>query len=235
MRIRLRDGRHIGVEEHGAGVPFVWLPGTPGSRVWKAPFVPDGVRLIVVERPGFGESDSLPKRRYLDWPDDLAQVADQLGIGDFVLAGTSGAGPYLHVCGVRIAERIRRLGVIACMGPPEISTGMPYWRRATLALARIAPRLVKASLPRNPEMFYRMLTRDAPPCDRAIIERIWKTQVAMTAEATTAGKRWSTPCSLEGTSERRRVAHQRASKVADYLSRRNRAPTKSGSYSSGHR
>jgi pimeloyl-ACP methyl ester carboxylesterase len=187
MRICLRDGRHIGVEEHGAGVPFVWLPGTPGSRVWKAPFVPDGVRLIVVERPGFGESDPLPGRRYLDWPDDLAQVADQLGIGDFVLAGTSGAGPYLHVCGVRIAERIRRLGVIACMGPADIADGMPYWRRATLALARIAPRLVKASLPRNPEAFYRMLTRDAPPCDRAIIERIWKAQVAMTAEALRQG------------------------------------------------
>src|SRR5208282_5458422 len=98
MRIRLRDGRHVGVEEHGTGVALIWLPGTPGSRVWKAPFIPEGVRLIVVERPGFGQSDPQPGRCYLDWPNDLAQVADQLGIDDFVLAGTSGAGPYLLAC-----------------------------------------------------------------------------------------------------------------------------------------
>jgi pimeloyl-ACP methyl ester carboxylesterase len=187
MRIRLRDGRHIGVEEHGAGVPLVWLPGTPGSRVWKAPFVVGGIRLIVVERPGFGESDPRPGRGYLDWPDDLAQVVDQLGIGDFVLAGTSGAGPYLHACGVGLAGRVRRLGVVACMGPTEVLDGMPFWRRATIHLARFAPELVKASLPRSPERFYRMLTRDAPPCDQAILARIWKAQVAMTAEALRQG------------------------------------------------
>jgi pimeloyl-ACP methyl ester carboxylesterase len=187
MRVRLRDGRHIGVEEHGTGIPLIWLPGTPGSRLWEAPFIPAGIRLLVVERPGFGESDPLPGRRYLDWPDDLAQVADQLGIDDFVLAGTSGAGPYLHACGAKLAFRIRRLGVIACMGPVDITEGMPMWRRAALFIARKAPQLVRATLPRDPEAFYRMLTRDAPPCDRAVLERIWASQVAMTAEALRQG------------------------------------------------
>jgi pimeloyl-ACP methyl ester carboxylesterase len=188
MRIRLRDGRHVGIEEHGTGIPLIWVPGTPGSRVWKAPFVPAGIRLVIIERPGFGESDPLPGRRYLDWPDDLAQVVDQLGIGDFALAGTSGAGPYLHVCGVKLAYRVRKLGVIACMGPADIADGMPLWRRAALALARVAPqKLVKATLPRDPEALYRMLTRDAPPCDRTILESIWASQVAMTAEALRQG------------------------------------------------
>jgi pimeloyl-ACP methyl ester carboxylesterase len=156
--------------------------------VWKAPFVPAGIRLVIIERPGFGESDPLPGRRYLDWPDDLAQVVDQLGIGDFALAGTSGAGPYLHVCGVKLAYRVRKLGVIACMGPADIADGMPLWRRAALALARVAPqKLVKATLPRDPEALYRMLTRDAPPCDRTILESIWASQVAMTAEALRQG------------------------------------------------
>ena len=73
------------------------------------------------------------------------------------------------------------------MGPPEVLDGMPSWRRATLALARVAPRLVKASLPRSPESLYRILTRDAPPCDRVVIERIWASQVAMVAEALRQG------------------------------------------------
>lgn len=187
MRIRLRDERHIGIEEHGRGAPVFWLPGTPGSRLWKPPFVPDGVRLIIVERPGYGESDPLPGRAYLDWPDDLAQVADQLRIDDFVLAGTSGAGPYLHACGVRLGDRIRKLGVIACIGPSELSVAMPLWRRAAFALARRAPRVVQASLPRDPERFYRMLTRDAPACDVAVLERIWGAQIAMVTEALRQG------------------------------------------------
>jgi pimeloyl-ACP methyl ester carboxylesterase len=141
----------------------------------------------VVERPGFGESDPRAGRGYLDWPDDLAQVADHLAIDDFVLAGTSGAGPYLHACGARLAARVRKLGVVACMGPPDISGGLPLWRRATLALARAAPWAVKSSLPRDPEAFYRMLTRDAPPCDVAVLERIWSSQVEMTAEALRQG------------------------------------------------
>jgi pimeloyl-ACP methyl ester carboxylesterase len=149
--------------------------------------VPEGVRIVVVERPGFGESDPRPGRGYLDWPDDLAQVVDALGLDGFVLAGTSGAGPYLHACGARLAHRIRKLGVIACLGPPDAAGSLPVWRRASLAIARLAPRLVAAGLPRDAEAFYRLLTRDAPPCDLAILDRIWTSQVAMTAEALRQG------------------------------------------------
>jgi pimeloyl-ACP methyl ester carboxylesterase len=123
----------------------------------------------------------------LDWPADLAEVADALGIRELVLAGTSGAGPYLHACGTRLGPRLRKLGVIACMGPPETASALSAWRRLSLAIARYAPWLCKASLPRDPEVLYRLLTRDAPPCDAAVLARIWPSQVAMTAEAMRQG------------------------------------------------
>jgi pimeloyl-ACP methyl ester carboxylesterase len=185
VRIRLRDGRHLGVEEHGSGRPIVWLPGTPGSRLWQPPAA-EGWRFIVVERPGFGISDPQPGRRILDWPADLAEVADALSLERFVLAGNSGAGPYLHACGFRMPERISKLGVIACMAPSL--AGLPLWRRAVFAAARVAPSLTTFALPRDAESFYRTLTRDVPPCDRAVVERIFAAQVEMTRDALRQGR-----------------------------------------------
>jgi pimeloyl-ACP methyl ester carboxylesterase len=191
VKIRLRDGRHLGYEEHGGGRPLIWLVGTPGSRLWQPPdaraLAQRNLRLIVVERPGFGDSDPQPARRILDWPDDLAQLADALGLERFLCAGTSGAGPYLHACGARLHARIDRLGVIACFAP--FLDGMPLWRRAVLRAARLAPSLVERALPRDPAAFYRRMTADAPPCDRPIVARIWDAQVAMTAEALKQGPR----------------------------------------------
>ena len=141
--------------------------------------------MIVVERPGFGVSDAKPGRTYLDFPADLAQLADALHLERFVLAGTSGAGPYLHACGMSLADRIDRLGVIACIAPNL--DALPLWRRAVFSLVARAPAIARLLLPRDPERFYRMLTRDVPPCDRAVVERIWDSQIEMIREALRQG------------------------------------------------
>jgi pimeloyl-ACP methyl ester carboxylesterase len=193
MRIRLRDGRHLGVEERGAetGTPLIWLTGTPGARTWRPPdeeaLRERALRLIVVERPGFGLSDPKPGRRILDWPRDLAEAADALALERFLLAGTSGAGPYLLACGAGLGARVTRLGLVACIAPFERSDDMSLARRAAFAAVRLAPSLVRRALPKDPEAFYRSLTRDAPPCDRAVLARIWDAQVALTAEALRQG------------------------------------------------
>ncbi len=195
MIIRLRDGRALGIEDHGPGTgrPLVWLMGTPGSRVWQPPdreaLTARGLRLIVVERPGFGLSDPKPGRRVLDWPSDLSEAADALGLDRFILAVTSGAGPYLLACGARMADRIDRLGLIACIGPPALQEGLSPLRRLAFGAARLAPSVMARALPKDPAAFYRLLTKDAPPCDRAVIDRIRERQIAMTAEALRQGPR----------------------------------------------
>jgi pimeloyl-ACP methyl ester carboxylesterase len=151
--------------------------------------------MFTVERPGFGNSTPKPDRTIVDWGDDFAQVADALGLHGFALAGTSGAGPYLCAAAWRLGGRIRRVGlfgVVSPVTPPEVRAGLPLWRAASLAAARYSPSgvlkiLRSRGLDRDPEALYRMMTRDAPPVDRRVIERIWDRQVRMTAEAVRQG------------------------------------------------
>jgi hypothetical protein len=66
---------------------------------------------VVIERPGFGVSDFQPNRRILDWPRDVVEVVDALGLDSFAVAGVLGRGP------LRRGLRLRSFP-IAC-APPE--------------------------------------------------------------------------------------------------------------------
>ena len=199
QRIRLRDGRHIGVREHGIpdGNPVVWCVGTGGSRRWQPPDRDAarrlGVRLVVVERPGFGVSEFQRRRRILDWPDDFAQVLDGLGIARAVVAGTSGAGPFLCATAARLPDRCSRLGLIACVGPLDTSShGLSFRRHMMFGIAARAPWLVERAMRgKSAEQIYRDMTADAPPCDRAILARpeVWRSQVEMLTDALQQGVR----------------------------------------------
>jgi len=196
--IRLKCGRSIGTSEHGdpKGSLLLWFHGTPGSRTW-APPDPEatraaGVRIVVLERPGFGASDFQPDRRVLDWPSDVAHVADALGAERFAIAGVSGAGPYLAACAYALPERVRAVGMIGVVAPleaPGVRAGMTLRRRALFRAARHAPRGAMLLRALGPERIYRMMTSDAPPCDRRVIEATWIAKVAMTREAMRAGPR----------------------------------------------
>ncbi len=116
--IRLRDGRALAYAEWGdpGGPPVLLFHGTPHSRLW----CPDagetraaGVRLIGVDRPGFGRSDVQHGRRLTDWPDDVAEFADALEIERFAVAGFSGGGPYALACAALIGSRVTRAGLVS--------------------------------------------------------------------------------------------------------------------------
>ena len=63
--IRLRDGRTLAYAEYGSprGLPIIHCHGTPSSRVegeltFSGPVAAElGVRIIVPDRPGMGQSD----------------------------------------------------------------------------------------------------------------------------------------------------------------------------------
>jgi pimeloyl-ACP methyl ester carboxylesterase len=119
--VELNDGRRIGYAVYGAtdGRPVMFFSGTPGSRldarVGGAGAVADqrGVRLVVVERPGYGLSDRKPGRRVVDWPDDVRQVADRLGLERFSAYGYSGGGPHALACAARLGDRVTAVAVSA--------------------------------------------------------------------------------------------------------------------------
>ncbi|HWH24552.1 MAG TPA: alpha/beta hydrolase, partial [Candidatus Limnocylindria bacterium] len=95
-QLRLADGRLLGYAEFGdpAGTPVLFFHGLGTSRLICPPDegVARGlaVRLIAVDRPGIGLSEPLPGRRLLDWPADVVQLAEQLGLRRFAIVGWSG-------------------------------------------------------------------------------------------------------------------------------------------------
>ncbi len=124
--ILLRDGRQLAYAEWGdpAGRPMLAFHGAPGSRLWS----PDdydpgrtsteaGVRLLTVDRPGYGRSDPLPGRPVVDSPDDIEQLLDALDIDSLPIVGASAGGPYALACAARIPGRVTRVGTVGGRAP----------------------------------------------------------------------------------------------------------------------
>lgn len=117
--VRLPDGRSIAIEEYGdpAGPPVLYFHGWPASRL-EAGLIPGlPVRLLALDRPGYGRSSPQPGRSLLDWPRDVAHVADRLGLDRFHVVGLSGGAPYAAACAYALPDRV--LGVaLVCPVPP---------------------------------------------------------------------------------------------------------------------
>jgi Predicted hydrolases or acyltransferases (alpha/beta hydrolase superfamily) len=180
--IRLRDGRRLAYSEQGDpdGSPIFHQHGMPGSRL-EHEAEPEfyrsmGVRVITPDRPGYGLSDPHPHRPLLDWPSDVAEVADSLGISRFGITGLSGGGIYALACAAAISERLTEVVVIGCPGPMQREgalAGMRFMTRAGVWLGSHSPWLLDgaaaaASRParRFPHFFVEQANRDKPPADR---------------------------------------------------------------------
>jgi pimeloyl-ACP methyl ester carboxylesterase len=127
QQIKLRDGRRLGYAEYGHpdGSPIFFCHGFPGSRRDWLIFDSEDVavdlkaRIIAVDRPGMGLSDFQANRGFLDWPDDVIEMADALRVDHFAVLAISGGGPYGDVCAFRIAERLTATAIVSGMGPSE--------------------------------------------------------------------------------------------------------------------
>ncbi|MET0937956.1 MAG: alpha/beta hydrolase [Gaiellaceae bacterium] len=108
------DGRTLTLAEWGdpTGFPVFSLHGTPGSRFFRhydeSAYVEAGARVITYDRPGYGGSDRHPGRDVVDCVEDVAAIADRLGIGSFAVIGISGGGPHALAVAARLPERVRR-------------------------------------------------------------------------------------------------------------------------------
>lgn len=144
--IVLPDGRRLGYAEFGApaGSPVLFFHGFGTTRLVCPPDEEVAneldVRLIAVDRPGIGISDARPGRRLLDWPADVAALADELGLADFSVVGWSGGGPYALACGYRLAERVRAVGLISAPAPLAGAPAADYLRRFDRNAVRAAGR-----------------------------------------------------------------------------------------------
>jgi pimeloyl-ACP methyl ester carboxylesterase len=186
--LRLPDGRQLASSEYGdpAGRPVVYCHGFPSSRhealLLHDNAVAEGARVIAIDRPGYGESDYQPGRAILDWPADVAAVADQLELERFSVMGVSGGGPYALACAARIPERLSGCALVCALGPiylDELLATMHWAPRNQLTMARSAPILshivfgaltagILAYWPQTVETFRAL---SAPEVDRRELER----------------------------------------------------------------
>ncbi|MFD8720930.1 alpha/beta fold hydrolase [Streptomyces sp. NPDC059629] len=119
------DGRRLAVEITGdpQGSPVFLLHGTPGSRLGPAPrpmhLYHQRVRLISYDRPGYGRSDRLPDRQVAHVADDVAAIADCLGIERFAVVGRSGGGPHALACAALLPDRVTRAAVLVSLAPRD--------------------------------------------------------------------------------------------------------------------
>ena len=121
LTVRLADGRVIAVEEYGdpAGVPVLYFHGWPASRL-EAGLIPDlPVRMLALDRPGYGRSTPKRGRTLMDWPADVAAVADRLGLDRFHVVGLSGGGPYAAACALALPDRVLGVAMVCPVPPPH--------------------------------------------------------------------------------------------------------------------
>ena len=147
--VRLADGRRLAFTEYGSpgGFPIIYLHGAIGSplkRNGELDLATDelGLRLIFVQRPGFGDSDQQPGRTLLLFPADLEQLANALGVERFGVVGVSAGGPYAVACARRLPKRITAAAAVSSLSPlcaPANVPGLPARIAAGLEWAGVEP------------------------------------------------------------------------------------------------
>ena len=118
----LDDGNtlHVHAQETGRLAVF-WLHGTPNIGLPPEPLFADaarlGLRWIGYDRPGYGGSTPRPGRDVASAAQDVARIADRLGIGRFAVVGHSGGGPHALACAALLPDRVLAAVSIAGLAP----------------------------------------------------------------------------------------------------------------------
>jgi len=135
--------------------------------------------LITVDRPGIGGSDPKPGRSVADWPADVEDLAEQLGLDRFAVSGWSAGSAYALACAGGLGARIDAVALVGGSGRldrpgfvGQMSTAAA-WRLAKhapsamtftySALARLARR--------SPRAGRKVIAAGASKVDRAVISR----------------------------------------------------------------
>jgi pimeloyl-ACP methyl ester carboxylesterase len=158
-----QDQRHL----------VLYFHGSPGYRKFLTPqqieiFLDEkysSLRLICVDRPGFGDSDEKPERTLTDYADDIVELLNALNYkeGQISIIGYSAGGPFALACGVHpvLSKKIKCIIAVSSLGPreqPDSTENMPvkyrlgfflskYW----LGFVRWILRHEAAAFLRNPE------------------------------------------------------------------------------------
>lgn len=185
--LQLQDGRNLAYIEYGVpkGEPVFHCHSIFGSKLELAFDAHEiaqkkSVRLILLDRPGYGASDPNPEASFVNWSKDLVQLADHLNIGKFSLTGYVMGGMYALACAHELPERIKRVASISNGMMPESSSDykeyIPFYRM-NIRLAKYMPKayglissiLIKGAIS-DPDSFIEQMSENLNKADRAIMD-----------------------------------------------------------------
>jgi pimeloyl-ACP methyl ester carboxylesterase len=165
------DGRQLAYATWGDpdGYPVVSLHGTPGSRLERWPdeevYRRFGIFHITHDRAGYGQSTRRPGRRIVDEVDDVAALADHLGLERFGVTGGSGGGAHSLACAARLPDRVERAQCVVGVAPfGEAGLERDEW------LAGMDPENIKEF--EWAEAGEDVLTRELESVNATIVERV---------------------------------------------------------------
>ncbi|MEV6610239.1 alpha/beta hydrolase [Kutzneria sp. NPDC051319] len=136
----LADGRTLHVYDTGSGTPVFWHHGTPQIGAVPAPLLAlSGIRWLSYDRPGYGGSTAQPGRAIGSAADDVAAIADSLGVSSFSVLGHSGGANHALACAALLPDRVPRCVTVGAMAPFEPSD-LDWWA------GMVAPEELRASV-----------------------------------------------------------------------------------------
>ncbi len=92
---------------------------TDVSKEFESILRKENLRLIVLERPGYGDSDFIYMEKYTDWNDIVEAFLNDLSIEHFAVIGISAGAPYTYAMAHHFSQRLTG-GVYILSGVPFI-------------------------------------------------------------------------------------------------------------------
>jgi pimeloyl-ACP methyl ester carboxylesterase len=90
-----------------------------------------GVRILAIERPGYGLSEGVEAyrdRTVKGWAGDVEALTEGLGVEEYAVLGVSGGGPYALSCARGLpAHKLKVLSLVCGIGPPDIGMSGAAW------------------------------------------------------------------------------------------------------------
>jgi len=184
-KIILTDGRQLSFCEYGdaKGLPLFFFHGILGSRYERHPndrvIQKLGIRLIVPDRPGYGLSDANLNGSYLEFANDMKQLANYLNIPKFSVLGLSVGAIYAAACAYKLPHQVSHATLVSITLPllsfSDISDLLPSYKlqyaftRYLPSTAKLFPEFTIKNACANPDKFFKNMPLN--PVDREIFFR----------------------------------------------------------------
>lgn len=176
--LQLPGNRALSYVEFGPvdGTPVLYFHGFPGSHqdihLFNGPELAEKyqLRLIAVDRPGYGNSGSYPERTLVDWPEDIRHLCSSLGLGRFSILAYSGGGPFALACAHASLDGLDKVVIVSGMGPYKA----PESKKGAAMLIPKAPKLILKGMSKmvaeKPEKLEANMRKGSPEVDMAVLD-----------------------------------------------------------------